>query len=220
MEEFTRQPGKAKESYANANLKYLGSGSARKVFDIGNGNVLKIAQHEYGQSQIKNEVEVCNRWCKTGLFATIFDYDKENYDWLIMEKVNTFSNSEFKSTFGLDGDSLWEFYDSIVENNSSSVAMAIENCLADPENLYFEKQYPNITDLGQKLLEVFFTLVSKYGVDDISREDHFGLTEKGRIVVLDYGHSDEKLLEFNAIGAGQIVGVTQVLGKKNKPPTT
>jgi hypothetical protein len=69
----------------------LGKGSSRKVVDIGNGKVLKIAFNEKGISQNEAEVEIFNSdnsdYYELGLFAKIYDYSS-NYKYVIMEKCS------------------------------------------------------------------------------------------------------------------------------------
>ena len=174
-----------KIDYAKNNLEYIGQGSSRVVFDIGNWNVLKIASGKYGLNQNKQEVTTCNKYCKSGMFAKIIDHDP-NYLWLIMEKVETWEDDDFATAIGLSESELMTFLIQAekVEPTKEGMTQALSVSMQSPK---FATAYKNITPMGKKLLNILFTLSSKYGVNDIDRYDHFGMTSNGKIVVLDYG---------------------------------
>ena len=73
--------------------KYLGKGSSRRVFDMRNGYVLKVAINEAGIAQNKAEYHIYHS-DETGIFAEVIDELKE-YKYLIMKKARKIK--EFKS---------------------------------------------------------------------------------------------------------------------------
>lgn len=73
-----------RQEFENFLVKGKTSGSTRKVF-IFNDVVVKFAPSIYGTTNNKKEIN--NAICLDELAPKIIDYDKENYYWLIMEKV-------------------------------------------------------------------------------------------------------------------------------------
>lgn len=66
--------------------RYVGEGVTRWVYDLGDA-VLKI-EMPHSDTQNKSEVDVFE--CSgPEFFAEIYDYDRENYGWLVMEKLDT-----------------------------------------------------------------------------------------------------------------------------------
>ncbi len=83
-----------KQSYA-----YLGSGSGRKVFDLGDGNVVKVAKNRKGIAQNKAEYDISKAGAPE-LFARIAQVS-EYFDLLIMEKAEKLT----------DFSVVWKYFD-------------------------------------------------------------------------------------------------------------
>ena len=66
--------------------KYIGSGSSRKVFDLGNGYVVKVAKNSAGVAQNKMEYKI-SLMDNSNLFAKVLQVSK-NFHALIMEKAD------------------------------------------------------------------------------------------------------------------------------------
>ncbi len=94
--------------------KYIGSGSGRKVFDLGNGYVLKIAKNKAGIAQNKAEYIISDN-DQTKLFAKVIQVSSD-FSLLIMEKASRISDilyvwkhfnvsnkDEFLKTSGITG---------------------------------------------------------------------------------------------------------------------
>jgi hypothetical protein len=65
--------------------RYLGSGSGRKVFDLGNGYVVKTAKNKKGIAQNEAEYAISSV-DNSGLFAKIYKLS-EDHRYLIMQKA-------------------------------------------------------------------------------------------------------------------------------------
>lgn len=65
--------------------KYIGSGSARKVYDLNNGFVLKIARNIKGIAQNEAEFLIFNE-SKLDLLARVY-FVSDDYKYLIMKKA-------------------------------------------------------------------------------------------------------------------------------------
>lgn len=70
--------------------KYIGSGSCREVFDLGNGYVVKVAKNIAGIAQNESEYNI-SHYDNSGLFAKVIDVS-DNFDLLIMEKAERIYN--------------------------------------------------------------------------------------------------------------------------------
>lgn len=70
--------------------RYIGSGSCREVFDLGNGYVVKIAKNAAGIAQNKTEYYI-SRYDNSNLFAKVIDVSK-NFEFLIMERADKVYN--------------------------------------------------------------------------------------------------------------------------------
>ena len=85
----------------NGAYKYIGSGSARKVFDLKNGFVIKIARNVRGIAQNIAEYDISND-NYSNFFAKVY-YISDDYKCLIMEKAAVIKNeSEFLRYFKIN----------------------------------------------------------------------------------------------------------------------
>lgn len=67
------------------NYRYIGSGSSRNVFDLGNGYVIKVAKNRAGIAQNKSEYRISSI-DSSNLFAEVIQVS-ESFDTLIMRKA-------------------------------------------------------------------------------------------------------------------------------------
>ncbi|WP_315076759.1 hypothetical protein [uncultured Clostridium sp.] len=65
--------------------RYIGSGSSRKVFDLGNGYVIKVAKNRAGIAQNKSEYKISSN-DYSDLFAKVIKASN-NFNLLIMQKA-------------------------------------------------------------------------------------------------------------------------------------
>lgn len=68
------------------NYRYIGSGSSRNVFDLGNGYVMKVAKNRAGIAQNRSEYRISSR-DSSKLFAEVIKVS-EDFDILIMRKAH------------------------------------------------------------------------------------------------------------------------------------
>lgn len=108
MNLFRRLPPEEQAYYAKkSNLKVLGRGSSRIAFLLSSNKVLKIAYDmiKAGRAQNKQEVDLGTdpNFIELNVAAKIFDYDSQNFNWLITEPVRLFRNKkEFYEAVNLD----------------------------------------------------------------------------------------------------------------------
>lgn len=70
--------------------RYIGSGSSRDVFDLGNGYVVKVAKNRAGIAQNESEYNI-SYYDNSGLFAEVAKVSK-NFNFLIMKKASKIYN--------------------------------------------------------------------------------------------------------------------------------
>jgi hypothetical protein len=181
--------------YANTHLQFLGEGSARSVYILSSGYVLKCAlpSKPYGfaslpgVAQNKAEVDIFTNPKLKPIFAQIYDFDK-NYRWVKSELVKEANNGHFFRVYGCTK----SFFFKILRNVLSEAVSPSEETLR-------EEAHKNREQLNKinykKLLETYQSVVeaTKAGLEgsDIIADDHWGITAGGRIVLLDYGLSSE-----------------------------
>lgn len=77
--------------------RYIGSGSSRKVFDLGNGYVLKVAKNKAGIAQNKMEYKI-SLTDSSNLFAKVIQAS-ENFNALIMEKADKITDFSYVCSY-------------------------------------------------------------------------------------------------------------------------
>ncbi|WP_195990061.1 hypothetical protein, partial [Clostridium sp. D53t1_180928_C8] len=81
--------------------KYIGSGSARNVYDLNNGFVLKIARNIKGIAQNEAEFLIFNE-SKSPLLARVY-FVSDDCKYLIMKKANPIKNEKaFLNYFNIE----------------------------------------------------------------------------------------------------------------------
>jgi hypothetical protein len=73
--------------------RYIGSGSSRRVFDLGNGYVVKVAKNRAGIAQNKMEYKI-SLINPSNLFAKVIQVSEDFYA-LIMEKADKIDNFSY-----------------------------------------------------------------------------------------------------------------------------
>lgn len=150
-------------SYANRFLEKLGQGSSRAAYLLSSRHALKIAVNKRGLAQNKAELSVYTNPQTKPMIASIRDYEDTEYRWLIADVVRPIeTEQEFEDITGIQ----WEnFLDSLIDDDVTQTPLSrITRATMDSNDL-----------------------VSA----DIQVLDHWGKTADGRIVLLDYGYTDE-----------------------------
>lgn len=75
------------------NYRYIGSGSARNVFDLENGYVVKIAKNQAGIAQNRTEYQI-SFYDNSDLFARVIQVS-DDFIFLIMEKAKKINNFSY-----------------------------------------------------------------------------------------------------------------------------
>ncbi|WP_300381641.1 hypothetical protein [Clostridium sp.] len=77
--------------------RYIGSGSSRKVFDLGNGYVVKVAKNNAGFAQNKMEYKISST-DTSNLFANVIQASDDFYA-LVMQKADKINNFSYVSDY-------------------------------------------------------------------------------------------------------------------------
>jgi hypothetical protein len=171
-------------------LHLLGRGSTRYAFAAGSKKVIKAAINEFGLAQNKAEVEVYSNPEARPIVTKIYDHAKD-YSWLVAESVRMLKTpEEFKQVTGF----ALNVFSDLMFNKSSSFENSINNVAA-----YYEEgeEFENLHELENvahsKLAKTIFDLgnSSNIKLDDFAKLEHWGKTSDNRIVVLDYGYTEE-----------------------------
>lgn len=93
----------------NGRYFYIGSGSSRRVYDLGNNYVVKVAKNMAGREQNKAEYHISEE-DSTGIFAKVIDVSYD-YKMLIMRKAKKIKDMRIVWDYFNVGDK-YEFYDS------------------------------------------------------------------------------------------------------------
>lgn len=73
--------------------RYIGSGSGRQVFDLGNGYVIKVAKNKAGIAQNKSEYKISSN-DHSNLFAKVIQASND-FKLLIMQKADKIYNISY-----------------------------------------------------------------------------------------------------------------------------
>ena len=178
-----------KEKYLDDHAKFIASGKARSVYDLGNGTVLKLAQSQFHKRDNLAEIKASGCLKGSKVIAKVLDYDPDG-TWLIMEKVTTFqSEDEFKPVLEKalqlpnklkfrpeeTTDTLWNLND-----GTTKISDLAPYKLWEPR-WNFIQTYPSA---WWKNIQTAIKTCGLLTDDLIS--DNFGLADK-RLVILDYG---------------------------------
>lgn len=92
----------ARKRYVESHLSRIKTGSGRGVYDLGN-KVLKLAKNTKGVAQNEVEAEMGhNDYYAKGYVTEVFEYDEEDYQWLIAEKAKKLTPNRFKELTGVN----------------------------------------------------------------------------------------------------------------------
>lgn len=199
--------------YAGKHLNMLGAGSSRVAFYLNNRSVLKIAKNDKGIDQNISEIELGT----IGLdhLTKVFAYDEQEGHWLISEVVRELKSAdEFEKLTGMPisvFSKALEFKDDIAHRNAYELRIKeLENYIKDLEanrNVNMDakaanirrykssiEQYKNVLFAANEPLVLELQELMKtrgLAIGDLWVYDHYGKTADGRVVLLDYGLTDE-----------------------------
>lgn len=171
--------------YASKNLKLLGKGTDRAVYDIGGNQVLKVSvSGEQNFNEIKRWECVNKQPNHEKYFMQIFDWDHKNYQWIVAEKLVPVKNRI----------QLEQIIQSLLQTKEEiEYWEIIDALLAEPRRL--QKFAPDLWKIvgNSKWFQEFSELVRECGIPTSDfREQNLGVRPStGELVVLDLGYRED-----------------------------
>lgn len=198
--------------YTVANFKKLGEGEGRIVFDLGNNKVVKIARDRTGINQNKNEYLTYEALSSNDLEDIVPEvyWSDHKYRYLISEFAMPISESDFGSKTGIS----WEMFEYELEDlhrayernlfdpeqdntinlsdlssgESFSSRDEYEEWRTDEDGTLITNEEDNIKEVTEFEKKILYAM--SHGdllIGDLLRIDQYGLTNDGRVVLVDTG---------------------------------
>ena len=167
----------ARKRYMNSNFIAIGTGTGRKVYDIGQGRVLKLALNRKGVAQNSVETDkAMHDWHGT-LLPKIYDTDKDD-KWLICDLAVAAKSKDFARLLGVSMDTLFYYIEYKMDAHPSTQTMKLSGELGIGAR-YLSSKVQEIIDLI-----INFDLMYR----DITRKGSWGIIGD-RLVLRDFGLS-------------------------------
>lgn len=181
---------KERLKYCNQNLKRLGSGSSRAVYQIDDNKVLKLAMNKKGIAQNDTEIDRGSGDYFSSILAHVFDSHPDGL-WVEMELAIPINKYEFRRLTEFDisdvGKYLINFQD---ENNGKRTKYHLEQSLVDRlDNDEFVQQLREFV-AGTDALAGDLGVATSYGI--VRRNNH------DELVLIDFGITTEIYKDFYA----------------------
>lgn len=178
MKEFKSLPNESiMFAYALNYLEPLGQGSSRTVFVLTSKKVLKLARNPKGVAQNQAEIQVYTDPATADAAAKIHDADEGGL-WLISDMVRPVkSQQEFETLTGVS----WQEFSDDLSGTISSQARKSGGAKLRPDAAPFTRSVYNMAEQGSARLKL----------GDLTELDHWGKTPDGRVVILDYGFTED-----------------------------
>lgn len=164
---------------ARSLFKPMNSGSGREVYEFKDNKVIKLAKNAKGTAQNKVECGLGNEPFLDDIVANVF-YCAQNYSFLISEKAEKISKSEFKSYTGVEWDA---FADYIGDYGWYLIG---KREIKDLEAHEIDQENDFVYEITQ--------LIANYDlgevVGDLIRINSYGAVTRGnkkQVVIVDYG---------------------------------
>jgi len=192
-------------------LPYMGRGSSRVVYALSTGKVLKISRDERGLAQTEAEVSVWTNPSTKEVAAQVFDFDPD-FNWSVMEIARTFKDPYRNYKASLEQElgiptaygvkfTIAEIVNELLSDRSDGIATeAIQDKLAElprGQEIVLRKRLEKYLENPHPFVDKIADLVHNNDLNtgDIA-SDHFGKTADGRIVLIDYGLTENVAEEF------------------------
>lgn len=179
--------------YASKYLDFLGKGTSRATYLLSSRKVLKVAMNEKGIAQNEAEVDIYNTLpAARPVITKVFRYDPD-YKWVISELVKPLHGehgdyaNEFGSRYGIHFE---EFADALAAamKRPGSEADHFRHVIDD----YSTGPGDDYSDYFSFFNDVLKTVKSgKLKMEDVTWHEHWGFTPDNRIVILDYGFTED-----------------------------
>jgi SPP1 gp7 family putative phage head morphogenesis protein len=174
-----------------ASLKPIAEGANRKVYEHGNGGVLKVAKNAKARAENKAEVEASG---KNPLLARISQYG-ERYAWVRQEKLAPASNEQLAKAFGVSSADAGKKYDVVTKDpwGGDQVVRGKDWLFAATHAV--NGGHPSPVRSAGKFVSALTQLkhdVPGLDLADVAYANQWGLDPSGSPKILDYGFAEKK----------------------------
>jgi len=181
MEEFKKFHPAQRQAFLETNTEMLGQGSSRNVYLVDSSRALKVSRNTKGIAQNKAELEVYTDPKTNKLINKIYDYDPNN-TWLLVELVRPIETyEEFNELTGID-----DYVRSINFHLNLYPQQKFAQFFSNPINQNTKDRVAPFTKMA---------IMAKKNADlytpDVTIPSHWGKTADGRVVIYDYGATNE-----------------------------
>lgn len=159
--------------------------SSRAVFTLSSKKVLKIAKNTKGLAQNEAERSISEKSSSDSPIARVYESDPRGY-WIVSDLVRPLKRgeeTEFMSRTGVD----WDEFVSDLSSTIKSGARAAGSKLREDAPEFTRSVY----ELADKPFSGGGNRQNRLNFGDLARIDHWGVTSGGRVVLLDYGFTEE-----------------------------
>ena len=181
----------ARIRYCTQHLNRIASGSSRIAFRIDEDKVLKLAKNVKGRLQNEAEYRLwIDPYMDQDFLARVFEYEEDG-EWIEMELVTKAKPSDFKKEFGISIQDMDTFQRRLTQDFSSRTMV-----FSFTSKVYDKWHSGELEEDNEKLFE-FLNSVQEmigsynYSIGDLGRISSYGVTKDGRIVIIDYGLTNE-----------------------------
>lgn len=176
FEIFSKIASKAEMiDYADAFLEMLGQGSSRITYLLSSRYVLKIAKNPAGLAQNRVEIATSTDPNVKHIIAAVHRSASDGM-WIVSDLVREIKYREFATLAGCTLGEFVEYMDDVERGGVD--AIEAPNSLSEPPSKF-------LVSVGKLMM---FNGVSK---GDLAEPHHWGVTPDRRLVVLDYGLTDQ-----------------------------
>ena len=164
----------ARKRYMDANFIAIGTGTGRKVYDIGQGKVLKLALNRKGVAQNSVESDKAMHDWHSALLPKIYDADKDD-KWLICAFAATAKVRDFTRLLGINMDTLFYYIEYKIDTHPTTKLLGESGIGAC-----------DLSSRVQELIDLIINFDLMYR--DITRKNAWGIIGD-RLVLRDFGLS-------------------------------
>jgi predicted ABC-type ATPase len=179
------------------NLKVVGTGSSRLVFDLKNNRVVKIARNNKGIEQNKLEASAGRDPQVERILASVWEF-ADDFSWVVADKVEPLEDGDGARAEKIVGISWNELRDLVNAGaNRENAVTSVEGGETKTKKSV-EKGTAGCLKGDSFLSSVDYFMTRYEGLlpGDIAKLSSWGVTEQGCLVLLDYGITIKKFREL------------------------
>lgn len=159
-------------------LEMLGDGSSRMAFKIDETTCLKVAKNKFGIAQMK--AECVNYNPEFDILADVHDFDHDHYIWSVCELCREATDEDFKNILGVPF--------SVIEAKIEDFCYDFKEDDIDEIDREFNSS-PNAVEFMKKFMD--FINSSEAEAFDLEVIENYGVTNSGKIKIIDYGLDED-----------------------------